>query len=450
MTHVPRSLGGRLLLGAGVFITVALVLASVFIGLILHRFVTDQVDQRLDMQIAAISSALSPDGSGGLKFITSPDYPPFDGADSGWYWQVTGDGVALRSQSLGSGSFRSNPKPLDWRQLFNIRPKGNEGFDTHGHPLHIRNLQTTVDGIVITIAVSSPRSAIAAPMRQALISLIGSLAVLGAGLILATFVQVRLGLRPLRRLHDSLMEIRAGSRQHVPLEQPTELLPLAAELNGLIDQNAKGLASARRHVSNLAHSLKTPLASLSIELHEAGRDPAGLMRALVDQIDLRIRHHLGRARAAATGATIRPRTPLMPHLADIAGAMARIHADRGLRFSSNVDETIAIACEAQDLDEMLGNLLDNAFKWAKSSVHVSVATAKGSAVIMVEDDGPGLPEALMPEALVPGRRLDETIPGHGFGLSITNELAELYGGGVKLALAPSHGLRANLTLPIAD
>ena len=449
MRLLPASLGGRLLLGAAAFIAVALVVASVLIGFILRHFVTEQVDQRLDTQIEAVIGALSRDSAGGMQLTTNLDGPPFDNLASGWYWQVIGDGVALRSRSLGSTSLDAPSEPLDWRRNLGGRPAAIDGVDAHGQALHIRVKETTIDGRSITVSAAAPRRSIEGPMRQALFSLVGALGILGVCLIVATLIQVQMGLAPLRRLRDALGQIRGGTLQHVPSDQPTELKSLVTELNGLIDQNAQGLANARRHVSNLAHGLKTPLASLSIELQEAGRDPTGSMKALLDQIELRIRHHLGRARAAAAGTASGVRTVIGPRLQDIAVAMARIHQDRAVHFSADVADTFAVACESQDLDEMLGNLLDNAFKWARSVVRVSAEVRDSNVLITIEDDGPGLPDTLLAEALLPGRRLDESVPGHGFGLSITRELAELYGGGVVLTRGPSGGLRVSLALPSA-
>lgn len=446
MKLVPASLGGRLLLGAAVFVAAALAAASILIGFILHHFVTGQIEQRLDTQIAAIVGALKADEAGSLRLATDLDGPPFDRLASGWYWQVTGAGQPLKSRSLGAASLDAPPRPFDWRHLFSDRAASAKAPDAQGQMLHIRVRQASLEGRSITVTASAPQAAIDGPMRQALLSLVGSLVALWIGLMLATLVQIRMGLRPLRRLRDAMMRIRSGELQHVPSDQPTELHPLVTELNGLIDQNAAGLASARRHVSNLAHGLKTPLASLSIELQEAGRDPSGSMKELVDQIEHRVRHHLGRARAAA-GASRPSRTLLAPRLTDIAAVMARVHADRGICFLEEIDDGLTVACEPQDLDEMLGNLLDNGFKWARTTVRASVEIRNADVAISIDDDGPGLADAQMMEALLPGRRLDESVPGHGFGLPITRELAELYGGTVLLCRGPLGGLRATIALP---
>jgi signal transduction histidine kinase len=277
--------------------------------------------------------------------------------------------------------------------------------------------------------------------------LLGSLALLGLGLALATLLQLRIGLRPLRALQAALADVRAGRARHVPLDQPDELAPLASELNALIDQNEAGLEHARRHVSNLAHGLKTPLAALGIKLAESGRDPDGSLSAMVAQIDGRVRHHLGRARAAAPGGP-RARASLARAVAELNHALERIHADRAVTVLVDVDTELVVAVDPQDLDEMAGNLLDNAWRHARSMIRVEGRQSGASVVLTVDDDGLGLTETEIAEAVTPGRRLDERGDGHGFGLSIAEELAELSGGKLTLLASPSMpGLRAALTLP---
>jgi signal transduction histidine kinase len=217
-------------------------------------------------------------------------------------------------------------------------------------------------------------------------------------------------------------------------------------MNDLLARNAANLEKARRHVANLAHGLKTPIATLSLEVESLSGPGKGDVRALVAQIDLRIRHHLARARAAAIAGPTRSRTPLAPRLRDLGDAMGHIHADRNIEFALDCGEDLAVGCEPHDIDEILGNLLDNAFKFARSRVRCS-ATAVGKDVhVMVADDGPGLSDEEIDAALRPGQRLDENGPGFGFGLTIARELTELYGG--ELKPRPSDGgLLVDLTLP---
>ncbi|HEV7285347.1 MAG TPA: HAMP domain-containing sensor histidine kinase [Kaistia sp.] len=450
MRLLPASLGGRLLAGAAVFVTLALVAAAVLIGLILQQFVTDQLDQRLDSQMVAVADALQRNSEGKLVLSVDVDGPPFDRLASGWYWQASGEGVDLRSKSLGNGSIDVPPHRFEWRELLSGRGSPAEGTGPRGESLHLRTRTMAAAGQTVTLVVSAPREALLGPMKKALVPLLGSLIAIGVGLLLASFLQVRLGLRPLRHLQASLREIRAGRAQHVSSDQPDELRPLVDELNALIDQNAQGLAAARRHVANLAHGLKTPLATLAMELSEPGADPTGSMKPLVERIEGSIRHHLARARAGALGASGRVATPLLPRCREIASVLGKIHADRNVEVVIAGDATLTVACEMQDLDEMLGNLLDNAFKWARSRVSLAAVAEGQFVVVRIEDNGVGLAEERLPDVLLPGRRLDEAMPGHGFGLSITRELAELYGGSLVLRSGPPGGLTAILTLPIAS
>jgi signal transduction histidine kinase len=274
-----------------------------------------------------------------------------------------------------------------------------------------------------------------------------SLGLLGLALLLAIFLQVRLGLRPLRRLRADLADVAAGRIKRVPAEQPEEIQPVVSEMNSLLDQNAEGLARARRHVANLAHGLKTPSTTLSLALAEPGRDQDGSLRKLATLMDRRIRHHLGRAKAAAQDGPARARTQVLRHAVDFGEAFSKIYAGKGVKFDLDVPAELTVACEAQDLDEMLGNLLDNAFKWSRGNVKVSAREAGTDAIIAIQDDGTGLSDGELPEALLPGRRLDESVPGYGVGLPITRELAELYGGSLSLSRAALGGLKAELRLP---
>ncbi|WP_342586474.1 sensor histidine kinase [Methylobacterium tarhaniae] len=432
------SLRRRLLLGALALIVAALVVAGLAIGLILARFVRGQIDSRLDAQIVALVSGLEPGPS--LRLSRDLDAPPFDRPGAGWAWQVRRGDAVLRSASLGTRDLALPAPPVGDED----RPRPAEGTGPRGEALILRVLPLP-DGTVI--AASAPRAALYGPLREAGLALAASLGVLGLCLAAGAVAQVRLGLRPLDRLRQELEAVRAGARERVPDPQPAEVRPLAAEINALLDQNAAQLAQARTHVANLAHGLKTPLATLSLALSEPGRDPDGRLSQLVASLDRGLRHHLRRARSAAlTGAT-RTRTALAGPVADLAGALERLHAEKGVRVTHDIPPSLAAACDPQDLDEMLGNLVDNACTWCRQEVRVAGRAVGNEVVVAIEDDGPGLgPEALAAVARR-GRRLDETVPGHGFGLAITTELAELYGGGLELDRSAMGGLRARLRLP---
>jgi signal transduction histidine kinase len=446
--QVTRSLYARLLASAALFITIALVVAGVSIGRVLEHFVMQGLDDRLDAQIALLARAVRPDGT--LDARRAVDVPPFDRAGSGWAWQIHAPHQTLRSASLGNTEM---PKPLERRPRPHRRDFGPmqpaDGIAATGEPIHFRVVELDSTTGPVTIAAAGPREVAERPLRRAIAPLLISLLILGLVLITAVVLQLRFGLRPLRRLETSLAQVRRGKARHVPDDQPLELLPLVAELNALIDQNEAGLDNARRHVANLAHGLKTPLAALRVRLDEDG-DKNGELGALADRMDASIRHHLGRARAAAPGRPARQVTLLRIHVDDLAATLARIHAERPLEVRIDVDPMLSVACDPQDFDEMLGNLFDNAWRWATTQIHVEARANDPMIDLVISDDGPGLSETARADALVAGKRLDERTDGHGFGLSITAELAELYGGGLTLDKGTLGGLAATISLPSAD
>ncbi|HZK91777.1 MAG TPA: sensor histidine kinase [Stellaceae bacterium] len=441
------SLNRRLLVGAGVFIALALVASAIMIDFVLHRFIQGQIDQRLDTQIVFLSSMLTVGEDGVVAIAGNADGPPFDRPAHGWYWEIVGPRNQLRSRSLAGATVDVSEFH---RPPHGEHPAPAEGIGPGNEPLHFRIQQARTGGTQVIIVATAPRAAVRGPLREAMTTLAVSLAGLGLALIVAIVLQVRLGLRPLERLRRAVADVRTGRSDRVPAEQPLEILPLVSGLNGLLDQNAANLERARRHVANLAHGLKTPLATLAIALSEPGRGAAGELHALVVLMERRIRHHLARARAAALSGPTRARTPIATRLGDIANALGKFNADKRIVLTQSVPDGIAVACEQQDFDEMAGNLLENAFRWARGKVEVKARRDGGRSVaIVIEDDGPGLRPEQIPQVLRPGERIDESAPGFGFGLPITRELAELYGGETTLDISPLGGLRVTLRLPLA-
>jgi len=452
MRLLPRSLFGRLLAIAAVSTLAALAFAGFAIGHVLERFVMTGMDQRLDAQVLVLARAVRADGT--VDAARAIDLPPFGVAGSGWVWRIDGPGGVVRTSGAGVMPAmliddRGPPRPPGRRdddggphlRAGEVRDAGHGG-------VHYRRviLPTTAGPVAVT--AGGPRAVVDRPLRAAMIPLLLSLTALGAALAVATLVQLRLGLRPLRTLAEAVAAVRAGRIATVPADQPAELAPVVTELNALIAQNAAGLDHARRHVANLAHGMKTPLAALAVRLSEPGRDPDGTLGEMVGRIDRQVRHHLGRARASAPGSAIRVRTMLAEPVADLVGVLRRVHADRDLDVRMAVPDDLAVAVDAQDLDEMLGNLLDNAWRHACGAVEVAAVRDDALVRISITDDGPGLSDAAMAEAMVPGRRLDERGDGHGFGLSITRGLADLNGGSLVLECATeTGGLRVLLRLP---
>jgi len=270
--------------------------------------------------------------------------------------------------------------------------------------------------------------------------------------------QVRFGLAPLKRISAGLAAIRAGTAERLQGRFPEEIAPLARETNALIDANREIVERARTHVGNLAHALKTPLSVIVNEAAARGDDPlAAKVREQAAVMRDQVQHHLERARIAARATVVGTVTEVGPVVTALARSMEKIHRDRGIAIDIESTPATKFRGEKQDLEEMVGNLVDNACKWAQSRVAIEVLTARAETTanptlrVVVDDDGPGLNPSQRERIQVPrrGNRLDETKPGSGLGLSIVTDLAALYGGALTLGTAPIGGLRAELVLPAA-
>jgi signal transduction histidine kinase len=265
--------------------------------------------------------------------------------------------------------------------------------------------------------------------------------------------QVRRGLSPIEQLRQRLAAIRDGRSRRVDGVYPSEVQPLVDDLNLLLEHREAAVARAIAKAGDLAHGLKTPLAVLA---HEAGRAAAAgqteLAAAIEQQLDRMRRqtdYHLAQARAAASGSIPGARTLLADAAQALIRTLLRLHAERGLTIDNQVGPSHHVRCQREDLDEMLGNVLDNACKWARAVVHVSSALTGDTVVITVDDDGAGLAPELRTAVLQRGVRADEGAPGSGLGLAIVRDLAALYGGSIALEPSPLGGVRAVLRLPQA-
>ena len=269
--------------------------------------------------------------------------------------------------------------------------------------------------------------------------------------MLIGLLQVRRGLSPLNRLRARLADVHAGRAPGVDGGYPAEVQPLVDDLNVLLDERERRVARAVARAGDLAHGLKTPLAVLAHEADQAAAaghaDLAGAIEQQIERMRRQIDRHLALARSAAAGTAPAARTPATASAEALARTLLRLHAGRGLRIDVDVDAAHAFRGQREDLDEMLGNLLDNACKWARGRVALTSTVDAGQLILRVDDDGPGLPASLRESVTERGVRADESAPGSGLGLAIVRELAELYGGGVTLAVSPLGGLRAELRLP---
>lgn len=272
-------------------------------------------------------------------------------------------------------------------------------------------------------------------------------------LLLGGLFYFRRGVSPITQLRDRLSTVHAGHTRRVEGDFPSEIEPLIDDLNALLEHHERAIVRAQSKAGDLAHGLKTPLAVLSKEAADA--DAAGQaalaesIRQQVDRMRRQIDYHLASARAAASGATPQARCVVADSVDGLVRTVARIHAERGLTIQADIDPSQVVRVQREDLDEMIGNLLDNACKWAHQ--RVTVSTESGDRVtVRVDDDGPGVPEERREDVLRRGVRADEAAPGSGFGLAIVRDLAELYGGSVRLEASALGGTRAVLILPLAS
>jgi signal transduction histidine kinase len=269
----------------------------------------------------------------------------------------------------------------------------------------------------------------------------------------AGFVALRRGVSPITQLRRRLSDVHEGRVDRLQGDYPAEVTPLVADLNALLQAHERNVARAQAKAGDLAHGLKTPLAILAQEADRArAADRPDLADAIVEQVERmrrQIDYHLAHARAAASSATAGARASLADAAAGLKRALDRLHADRGLVLAVDIPAGLDVRVQHQDLDEMLGNLLDNACQWARSRVTVRASLDGSLVVIMVDDDGPGLAPAMRETVLQRGVRADQAAPGSGLGLAIVRDVAAVYGGSIALDVSPDGGLRAVLRLPAA-
>jgi signal transduction histidine kinase len=431
-----------------------LMLAGVGLTTFYRRSAERGFDERLGVYIKELVADLAAPPESERQTLGDLGEPRFDLPLSGWYWQIIrldGERPTIRaSRSLVGGQL---PKLLDQPIAPNprgIRESYISGPDDRSLRILEREIDVGEDGR-FTVAVAAPSDEIDGDIRDFRLTLTLTFLLLGLALVASTIIQVRFGLRPLVRLGAAVGMVRTGETPRIVGRYPPDLDPLAGELNQLIDANHEILDRARTQVGNLAHALKTPL---SVMLNEAEAADGQLSQTVRTQAAImrdQVQYYLDRARAAALSGALGGATDIAPSLDALIRTFSKISQGRGIVASHDVPARARFRGEKQDFEEMLGNLLDNAFKWAKGTVEVSAEEpadgTSGRVALLIDDDGPGLPDDAMADVVKRGRRLDETTPGSGLGLSIVVDLAKLYGGGLSLQRSPLGGLRARLELP---
>ncbi len=453
-----NSLAGRLTAAATLWAVVALVAAGLILTSLYRATVENAFDQRLNVYLRTLVGSLSAEDP------TQPFSDPgnlgeqrFELLYSGWYWQVRDAGT--HKVILASGSLFSDTIDIAKGTGVKVENDVRSGALAGPDKQSLRFLASTVTfekRPPVTLVVAGDAGELNNQVAGFGTSVAITLAVFGIGLIAATVIQIRWGLRPLDRVRQALSELRSGTETRVEGTFPAEISPLVKELNAVLESNQEVVDRARTQVGNLAHALKTPL-SVVINEARANRDPASIK--IVEQTELmrrQVNHYLDRARIAAQSDVIGVVTEVEPVVDRLVRVMSRLYDERGIKLISDVPDGARFRGEQQDFEEIVGNLVDNACKWARTKVAVTASyhapdgpDDPGSLELHIDDDGPGLTAGEIAEVTARGHRLDETKPGSGLGLSIVSDLVTMYRGKLSLDRARMGGLCAIVELPAA-
>jgi signal transduction histidine kinase len=453
-----NSLALRLFFSATTWIVVILVITGIVLSGVYRAAVERAFDRRLGVYLRALVAEVATPDEASEGFPQSVGEPLFELPLSGWYWQVTRLDTARPEVRSSRSLWDASLTHLEEIGAASTPGGARQGYIDGPEEQYLRAIERSIDlgdegRFVVTVAGDAAE--IEEEMRAFNRALIATFAVLAIVLLLTTTFQVRFGLAPLNRISQGLAAIRSGSAERLDESFPIEVAPLARETNALIDANREIVNRARTHVGNLAHALKTPISVMMNEATAHGDEPlASKVREQTAIMRDQVARHLERARLAARVGVIGTIVEVGPVVSALARTMEKLHHDRGIAISVDAPQQARFRGEQQDLEEMVGNLVDNAFKWAQSRVSIQAFPERPDpgiermfVHIVVDDDGPGLSPSEREQVARRGWRLDESKPGSGLGLSIVIELATLYGGRLALGTAPTGGLRAELVLP---
>ncbi len=460
--HYVRATGSvsrRMLLIASAWIMVLLLGGGVALDRVLTGAITRNFDEQLDYLLNAmiVSAEIGPNG----EVLNSRQLADqrFLEPGSGAYWQISGKGFEpYKSMSLWDRRLRVGPRTdsqdlyiYDSDEFVEKTPRADQYADTSGDQmLRIAERDLTLPGspVLWRFQVAQARDTLDAQITALRRTLVRSFLLLGLGLIVMVGLQTWYGLLPLRKVRSEIARLRAGKSKRIEDRMPAEIAPMVEELNALVEHNDRQAEEARRHAGNLAHALKTPL-SVIMNAAAAGQDdlaPTVIReaRTMRRQID----HHLARARAVGRRGSAHSRAPVWPSIEAVERAVARLYPN--VRIDIDGEKTLIAHIERQDLDEILGNLVENAAKYGGGSVFITAGVDAGFVEIMIEDDGRGIPEADRIRIFDRGVRLDTGKPGTGLGLAIVRDVAEIYDGTVSLEESEDlGGLLVRLRLPAA-
>ena len=437
-----RSIGVRLLLAVLVMVGLALPIAGALLSHHYHTSATQAFDERLAATLNVIMAGVTYDTiEQQLVHDRALGDPRFDNVYSGWYWQIT-DGA---QNTLASRSLWDQRLPVIDNENLSARsltgPRG-QSLRVVERDIYLAPLEAPLH-----ISVAARDDMLARDIGEFQRLLWGGLVGLGVLLLGVLALQVRWGLAPLRRMHANLHDVEQGRAEQLDTRLPDELATLAASMNAVLARDQRLIERGRHTAGNLAHALKTPLSVMRLQLRQLPEANRAAWEVELARVDSAVRHHLARASAAGEGVRFAP-IDLHATLAPLLNGLARLAQRRGITLRQTWPRGVKVHMDEQDIQELVGNLMDNALRWARSDVQLQVAIDEQQLTLIVSDDGPGMSEAECQQAVQRGKRLDEQRSGSGLGLAIVTDLTALYSGHMQLSRAKAGGLEAMVTLPV--
>lgn len=445
------SLSLRLFVLTAIWAVIAVSLVAFLVSRTYRASMEETLDDRLTATLYNIMASIGFDAQGQLT--GSPDLRDarFQAFNSGYYWSVSrvnGTANGLRSASLAGNSIEV-PPGVEFDRSFERRFSTQDGAGNRLLGLESQVFLGEADDLVsfrITGNLGEVEEEVAGFTRQLLLML----GLFALGFIVVASLIVRIALAPLREATLRLADIREGRADAIESAFPREIQPFVDETNSLILSNRRVIERARTQVGNLAHSLKTPLAVLRNEARNFPEGSRDLVENQVDMMQRQVEAYLDRARIAAQAATIGTRTDVAPALQRLVRVLSKLNPGLEITLDDRLDGGGVFAGEQQDLEEMVGNLMENACKFARHRITVTIDRQESARLaILVRDDGPGMSAKEAQAAMKRGTRLDESKPGSGLGLSIVQDIAGEYMGSLQFGRSPDGGLECLLDLPSA-
>ena len=443
------SLRFRLIALWAVFLIVVIEIASLGLQMLFERSILRRITEELTGDLQLLTEAIVADGKT-VRLLTAPSDPQFTIAYSGRYWQVSrGSDAILRSSSLWDYKLAVDAQILPNKATAGVRIDGPDNQSLFGLKQSV-TIENAGDSQNLNVVAAVDFRELERAKQKFSDDLTIGLSGLALLLLLAASAHVVIGLRPLRDLQARLAKVRGGEIRRLEGKFPKEVMPLVAETNALLDAQDAALEAARTHAGNLAHGLKTPLAIMATQARTLRRrgdnDLAGQIERQIEAMRRHVERELARTRARGTGLTHHQRIDTAASIRELVEAMRLLPMGQNLQWNLALKEPLMLAVDRTDFQEIMGNLIDNAHKWAKTKVRIESRLADHRAVFVVEDDGPGVAEADLARILERGVRADTTVPGTGLGLAIVSDVVAAYEGRLELMRSTLGGLAAVVTL----